>query len=658
MRKTTKLELAINIPLRFIVIKSLFLILFFQGLNPLQAQDSLRNLLQTHLSDTSRIDILGQLSKSLLGTEIDASIAYAEEAAELAEKIEDVERKAYMLKNIGIGYYYKGDYVKVLDYWKASLFAFEGIQHQKGIGNLLSNIGAVYNATGDYTKALDYFLKALRVAEANNDDFRRATVLQNLGALYSNNNQFSLSKTYYEQALTLCEGMDYIECISLASLNLSEVHENIGSLEDASVWMNKAIKIAREKQLPFYPENLIKSSHLKFKRQQFQAALEEAKAAYQLAKEKDSKSNLQMANNVLGKIYNQTNQLDLAIAALQESIQYGKLIGVNNDLKDAHEQLIIAYRKKGKLQQALSVQDSLLSINQQIFNIEKDKKLSNLQLEFNLEKRETEIALLNADNEIKNQELAQATLQRNFFSIAALFLIALLGGVAYLYQYARKKNKIISEEKNKSDHLLKNILPPETAEELKKNGVVQPKKHEYTTVLFTDFVAFTKMAAHHSPEIIVSSIDYYFKHFDTIVARNRLEKIKTMGDAYMCAGGLHTVDKNQNIIAQNTVQAASEILQFMEQTAINPPKDIVPFQIRIGIDSGPVVAGVVGQSKFQYDIWGDTVNVASRMEANCEPNKINVSENIYQQLKEKLTFLYRGTIDVKNKGMMKMYFYG
>ena len=659
MRKHTLYGFAIRQKPKGISIRSFLLLVFFHFfVGTIFAQDSLRQLLQTNIADTSRIDILGKLSKSLLSTEIDSSILYAKKAATLANKIKDVEREAYMLKNIGIGYYYKGEFVEVLEHWKASLKAFESINHPKGISNLLSNIGAVYNSTGDYTKALDYFLRALRMAEEHKDDFRKATVLQNLGALYSNYTQYDLSKTYYEQALTLCKAIEYSECISLVSLNLSEVYENKGDLREANRWMDKAKEIAEKGNFPFYPETLIKSSNLKRKQEKFQEALVEAKRAYRIGEEKNSKSNLQKSLTVLGKIYNQTNQINLAIPALQKSIKLGRTIGINPDLKEAYESLILAQRKNGDFQEALILQDSLLLVNQQIFDLEKDQKLSNLQLEFDLEKRETEIALLNADNEIKNQQIAKATVQRNLFSAIALFLIALLSGVAYMYRYAQKKNKIISEEKNKSDHLLKNILPPETAEELKKNGVVQPKKHDNITVLFTDFVGFTRKAAHHSPEIIVSSIDYYFKQFDTIITRNKLEKIKTMGDAYMCAGGLHNEVDNYTTTAQNTINAAAQILTFVEHTASNPPDGIVPFQIRIGIDSGPVVAGVVGQSKFQYDIWGDTVNVASRMEANCEPNKINVSENIYQQLKERLTFLYRGTIDVKNKGLMKMYFYG
>lgn len=646
-------------PSKYLSIKLLFFFLFLQGItNSLQANDSLRHLLQTNLTDTTRIDVLGQLSRATLGTAIDSSIVYAKQAAALAEKINDVERKGYMLKNVGIGYYYKGDFVETLSYWFASLAAFKQINHLKGISNLLGNIGGVYNSTGEYPKSIDYHLKSLRIAEENKDDFRKATALQNIGAVYSNMGEFALSKKYYEEALVMCRAINYEKGIATVVMNLSEVYRNMNLLDKALDHVTEAKVLFEKLQDPSLPEAMIASSYIYHLQKKYAKAISEAKEGYAIADKNDSKSFKQRALTTLGNAYYAIQKIPLAITAYEEAAQLGQAIGVNIDMLENYKGLKNAYEAVGDYKNAFATQDSLLSVTRELYNIEKNDKIANLQLEFNLEKRETEIALLNADNEIKNQALTQATLQRNFFSAIALFLIALLGGVAYMYQYARKKNKIISEERNKSDHLLKNILPPETAEELKKNGVVQPKKYDDVTVLFTDFVGFTKKAAFHSPEIIVSSIDYYFKRFDTIIAKNQLEKIKTMGDAYMCAGGLHTEGKSKDVIVKNTLNAASEIVQFITQTAANPPKDIVPFQIRIGIDSGPVVAGVVGQTKFQYDIWGDTVNVAARMEANCQPNKINVSENIYQQLKEKLSFLYRGTIDVKNKGLMKMYFYG
>ena len=182
---------------------------------------------------------------------------------------------------------------------------------------------------------------------------------------------------------------------------------------------------------------------------------------------------------------------------------------------------------------------------------------------------------------------------------------------------------------------------------------MQAKKFDAITVLFTDFQAFTRYSQKLSPRALVKTVDFYFSSFDKIIEKYGLEKIKTIGDAYMCAGGL-PFETNDH--ALKVVLAAFEITQFMEKAKNLNEEDIAHFDVRIGINTGPVVAGVVGTKKFAYDIWGDTVNVASRMETNSQAGKINVSENTYQLIKNTFHCEYRGEIDVKNKGMMKMYF--
>ena len=633
-------------------------VLCFFACHLLSGQDSLKQLLAGELPDTTRVDILGELAMQFLGSDIDSTIFYSLEAAALASEIGDVERKAYMLKNAGIGSYYQGEFVATLDHWQSSLEEFESIDHPKGVSNMLSNIGSVYNSTGDYTKAIDYHLRTIRIAEKHDDQFRIATALQNLGAVYSNMGQYEQAEKYYVDALTKCKELEYKKGVATVTMNLSEVYRNIDQFDKAQENILISKELFEEINDPSLPEVLIASSDLYFRKGDYSNALNEAKGAYALAEGNDSKSFMQRAKLTLGNIYNAQGKYRLAKGAFKESIEMGEAIGVNVDLQQAYVGLVEAYRKTGDNYNLVKAQDGLIATNEQYYNQSNKESIENLQLEFNLEKRETELALLNADNEIKSQQIAKAQLQRNSFIAIAGLLSLLLIGVIYLFRYAQKKNKIISEERGRSDSLLKNILPPETAEELKANGSVEPKRFSNSTVLFTDFVNFSGKAEAHSPEVLVSSIDFYYRKFDEIVITHGLEKIKTIGDAYMCAGGLTQESDNAMSACKNTVSAALDILEFVDQTNANPPEGIIPFQIRIGMDSGPVVAGVVGQSKFQYDIWGDTVNVAARMESHSEANKINVSEQIFEAVKDKFDFLYRGTIDVKNKGKMKMYYCG
>jgi len=276
-----------------------------------------------------------------------------------------------------------------------------------------------------------------------------------------------------------------------------------------------------------------------------------------------------------------------------------------------------------------------------------------LQFDFDLNKKQDEISLLEKEGQIQELKVQK---QRNviygtIFSTVLLFLLVM--GVFNRYRFMKKTKQIIEKEKNKSDDLLLNILPEETALELKQHGKVKAKSYDSVTVLFTDFKGFTSYAQNLKPEVLVKSVDFYFSKFDEIMEKYGLEKIKTIGDAYMCAGGLMISSQNH---AKRMVQAAFEIVNFVSSTKLVQPEGITCFDVRIGINTGPVVAGVVGTKKFAYDIWGDTVNVAARMESNSEPGMINVSEDTYDLIKDVYDCEYRGEIEAKNKGHLKMYF--
>lgn len=211
----------------------------------------------------------------------------------------------------------------------------------------------------------------------------------------------------------------------------------------------------------------------------------------------------------------------------------------------------------------------------------------------------------------------------------------------------------LDAEKHKSDQLLLNVLPVKIAEELKNNGKVEPVHYDCVSVLFTDFQDFTKLSEKMTPRDLVDELDYCFSYFDRVMDKYCLEKLKTIGDSYMCAAGIPVPRATH---AFDAVLGALEIQQFMELRKVHKAQQNIPYwDIRIGIHSGPILAGVIGNKKFAYDVWGDTVNTASRMESSGVPGKINISSATFELVKDFCECEYRGKIPAKNKGEMDMY---
>ena len=243
-----------------------------------------------------------------------------------------------------------------------------------------------------------------------------------------------------------------------------------------------------------------------------------------------------------------------------------------------------------------------------------------------------------------------------------LFIIVLAKFVSYGFARERFRwERIINDrtnalvmEKDKSENLLANVLPKDTARELKVRGKVAKKKYDMVTVLFSDIQGFTKLAEQMNPETLIDELDHFFFYFDSVVEKYNIEKIKTIGDAYMCAGGIPVKNKTNPV---EVVMAALEMQQYMIELHKKATlKNTRIWDIRIGIHTGPVIAGVVGHKKLSYDIWGDTVNTASRMESSGEAGKINISGSTYELIKGFFDAEYRGKMPVKYKGEIEMYF--
>lgn len=274
-------------------------------------------------------------------------------------------------------------------------------------------------------------------------------------------------------------------------------------------------------------------------------------------------------------------------------------------------------------------------------------------------------ALAVKELEIKNQQaamkLTEANNRRNVLLLVSGMIVLALAFTAAGYfrkrrsnALLRQKNDEILHEKERSEGLLRNILPESVANELKTHGKTSPARYDQATVMFTDFKGFTQFAGANPPEAVVAMLDFYFRAFDTIIAKYPIEKIKTIGDAYLCVSG---VPEPQSQHAEYMLRAALEFQEFVRTHAISEfGTDAALLEMRIGIHSGPLVAGVVGSTKFAYDVWGDTVNVAARMEQSGVSGKINVSETVVEACKDQFHFVYRGELEAKNKGMLKMFF--
>ena len=295
------------------------------------------------------------------------------------------------------------------------------------------------------------------------------------------------------------------------------------------------------------------------------------------------------------------------------------------------------------LQELSSIKDSVSS-SQILQRVAELKGQHEFEIMMNRQRAEQELK-----DAIADQRLERTRLTRNF--VGGGLILAIFAALVFF----RQRNSL-SKEKTRSDNLLLNILPKEIAQELKDHGKAKARKFENTAILFTDFKEFTSKSEQLTPEKLVDEINTCFEAFDAITEKYAIEKIKTIGDAYMAVGGLPELKADS---VKRTVLAALEMQHFIEQRHKTKDESHEPaFRMRVGINTGPVVAGIVGRKKFQYDIWGDTVNTASRIESMCEIGRVNISQSTYDIIGHDPDFSFesRGKLEVKGKGMMEMYF--
>ncbi|MEO8590862.1 MAG: adenylate/guanylate cyclase domain-containing protein [Flavobacteriales bacterium] len=310
----------------------------------------------------------------------------------------------------------------------------------------------------------------------------------------------------------------------------------------------------------------------------------------------------------------------------------------------------------GELDSAYSYLDLHLVLRDSLLNTEKVKAIADVQEKYESEKKARTIKELEVEQLGSKLKQAQLTRTRNIFLFSGIGVLLVAGGLWSRLRFTNRARAAIQKEKDVSEGLLLNILPEEVAAELKAKGYADAREFDQATILFTDFKGFTALSQLLTAAQLVAEIDHCFKAFDDVMEKYHIEKIKTIGDAYMAAGGLPDPVHGK---PEDVVRAALEMQGFMAAYAKERKAQGRPyFEMRVGVHTGPVIAGIVGVKKFAYDIWGDTVNTASRMESSGEVGRVNLSNATYELVRgaTDLTFTPRGLVQAKGKGDMEMWF--
>lgn len=514
----------------------------------------------------------------------------------------------------GVSWANRTDYSQTLDYYKRALEIYEQIGNPSGIAFALNNVGTIYDKQGEYPKALEYYIQSLEINEEMGLKYESAVALSNIGIIYMKQGDFAKALDYNLKSLEFNEQLGHKNEAAVSISNIGSIYQIQGDYTKAMAYYNQSLEIN---------EQIGQQSGIA-------SALNNIGELYQI------QGDYSKALDYCHRAY----ELSLSIESLEIqqhgcSCLYGtyKAIGDGNKALQYYELVVV-------LEDSLHVEDISKKLQQMEFEKAMFKdSLANVQ----------EARLI---QEAHEEEIRQQEKIRNISLGVGAFFVLLAGSLYIRWSYIRKSKALLQIEKDRSENLLLNILPKEIAQELKETGKAAPKNYESVSILFTDFKGFTKLVASIPATTLIFELNEIFSGFDEIVDEIGVEKIETIGDAYMAASGLPRENSDH---ALRCVEVAFRMLKFLEQR--NKNSEII-WNMRIGINSGPVIAGVVGKKKFAYDIFGDSVNTASRLESNGQVGKVNISHATYELLKNNSDYAFenRGKIEAKGKGKIEMYF--
>ncbi|MEM7160814.1 MAG: adenylate/guanylate cyclase domain-containing protein [Bacteroidota bacterium] len=585
------------------------------------------------------------------GKSLDA-IEYWNQSQGLFQQAGDLEGQASVLGNIGLGHYNLGDFENAELKFFESLELSDSIGYKSGISKACNNLARIYDVEGDFNKSTEYYLKALEINRELGNKALISGNLNNLGTINQEIANYPTALNYFKQSLEIDQDLGREKAYAQTLTNIGYTYFLKNEMDSAMLFYRDALEIQERLDVPWEVAQLncnigrVYVQQAKISgddhQEDFELALPYLQRSLEIRTEINDQKGVIYTHIPIGEALLGMGKPNESIEQLEFARRASLRDTIWTNIIDADEALAEAYESLGKFELAYSRIQEKDSIYDLSLDEEQNSAIHQTQTD-HIKK------IAKAEKERDEAIIAANKAQRKFFigGIIAAILAAL--GLLNRYRYVRKNRNIIAAEKKKSDDLLLNILPEETANELKEKGSADAQRFNDVSILFTDFKGFTAASGVMDPANLVSILHDCFSAFDDIIGKYKIEKIKTIGDAYMCVSGLPIQNPNH---ARDLVLAG---LEFQAFVASKQGPDF-PFTMRLGIHTGSVVSGIVGKKKFAYDIWGDAVNTAARMESKGEIGRVNVSEATYQIIKDEFECEARGAIEAKGKGKLNMFF--
>ena len=500
-------------------------------------------------------------------------------------------------------------------------------------------LGSYLIDEGEYGEATKFLLEGLRIAEEYGHTLVEGLCHNGLAIMDYYRQQFEKAGYHWNKTVQKLDEAGFIDQYPGVLSNLGSNYHLLNMLDSAIFFHQRALELAEKSgQSAVIADALNNIGNVYYEQGNYGNSRKSFEQALDIQTQLGNQVERVRTMNNIGATYEIERQTEQALNNYREALILALETGNYQVIAFTFENLSNIYAEMGQFREAYESRVNYVNYHDSAFAEEQEMIISNLRAQYEAEKREQEIALLTRDRALS---LARNTRQQ-ILLIGSALLLTLMGILIWSISRGRRKLR----------ELLLNILPVNIVDELNKTGITKARRHNNVSVLFADFINFTEISEPIPPEQLVRLLNQYFSAFDDIVERFKIEKIKTIGDNYMCAAGLtQAPDNGQPLVT--LINAAREMIKYTRTQSSNA--DIPDFQLRTGIHTGPVVAGVVGKKKFAYDIWGYTVNTAARMEQNGTPDEITISEKTYDQIKNIFNCIPRGPVKIKGKGMMHVY---